>query len=108
MSVSCTLCVWLSTGGPSKTLSTMSLSVRPVKALSKSITRSQSFNGVNTYDKSRYPHTQSCKHSHKHFKKHNLAFKVYLQVCIVIINLVLFQELLSVYHSTKKKAEQSQ
>lgn len=38
--------------GPSRTLSTMSLSVRPVRAL-KSITRSQSFTGVNTHDKSR-------------------------------------------------------
>uniref|UniRef100_A0A3Q1HLV9 FAM65 N-terminal domain-containing protein n=1 Tax=Anabas testudineus TaxID=64144 RepID=A0A3Q1HLV9_ANATE len=38
---------------PSRTLSTMSLSVRPVRRLtSKSITRSQSFTGVNTYDKS--------------------------------------------------------
>ncbi|XP_072290813.1 rho family-interacting cell polarization regulator 1 isoform X2 [Eucyclogobius newberryi] len=41
-----------SKGGPSRTLSTMSLSVRPVRAL-KSISRSQSFTGVNTYDKSR-------------------------------------------------------
>uniref|UniRef100_A0A7N6A582 FAM65 N-terminal domain-containing protein n=1 Tax=Anabas testudineus TaxID=64144 RepID=A0A7N6A582_ANATE len=40
-------------GSPSRTLSTMSLSVRPVRRLtSKSITRSQSFTGVNTYDKS--------------------------------------------------------
>ncbi|XP_070687405.1 rho family-interacting cell polarization regulator 1 [Pempheris klunzingeri] len=39
-------------GSPSRTLSTMSLSVRPVKRLtSRSITRSQSFTGVNTYDK---------------------------------------------------------
>ncbi|KAM8861613.1 rho family-interacting cell polarization regulator 1 isoform 1-T1 [Synchiropus picturatus] len=39
-------------GGPSRTLSTMSLSVRPVRRLaSKSITRSQSFTGVNTSDK---------------------------------------------------------
>uniref|UniRef100_A0AAQ5XTN5 FAM65 N-terminal domain-containing protein n=1 Tax=Amphiprion ocellaris TaxID=80972 RepID=A0AAQ5XTN5_AMPOC len=37
---------------PSRTLSTMSLSVRPVRRLtSRSITRSQSFAGVNTYDK---------------------------------------------------------
>uniref|UniRef100_A0A665UXE9 RHO family interacting cell polarization regulator 1 n=1 Tax=Echeneis naucrates TaxID=173247 RepID=A0A665UXE9_ECHNA len=37
---------------PSRTLSTMSLSVRPVRRLtSRSITRSQSFTGVNTYDK---------------------------------------------------------
>uniref|UniRef100_A0A3B4BBT3 FAM65 N-terminal domain-containing protein n=1 Tax=Periophthalmus magnuspinnatus TaxID=409849 RepID=A0A3B4BBT3_9GOBI len=36
--------------GPSRTLSTMSLSVRPVRAL-KAISRSQSFTGVNTYDK---------------------------------------------------------
>ncbi|KAM9352665.1 rho family-interacting cell polarization regulator 1 [Symphorus nematophorus] len=40
-------------GSPSRTLSTMSLSVRPVRRLtSRSITRSQSFTGVNTYDKS--------------------------------------------------------
>ncbi|XP_029951910.1 LOW QUALITY PROTEIN: rho family-interacting cell polarization regulator 1-like [Salarias fasciatus] len=39
-------------GSPSRTLSTMSLSVRPVRRLtSRSITRSQSFTGVNTYDK---------------------------------------------------------
>uniref|UniRef100_A0A3B4Z9N0 RHO family interacting cell polarization regulator 1 n=1 Tax=Stegastes partitus TaxID=144197 RepID=A0A3B4Z9N0_9TELE len=39
-------------GSPSRTLSTMSLSVRPVRRLtSRSITRSQSFAGVNTYDK---------------------------------------------------------
>ncbi|CAL1595165.1 unnamed protein product [Knipowitschia caucasica] len=41
-----------SKGGPSRTLSTMSLSVRPVRAL-KSISRSHSFTGVNTHDKSR-------------------------------------------------------
>ncbi|KAK7892064.1 hypothetical protein WMY93_024027 [Mugilogobius chulae] len=41
-----------SKGGPSRTLSTMSLSVRPVRAL-KSISRSHSFTGVNTYEKSR-------------------------------------------------------
>ncbi|XP_020790863.2 rho family-interacting cell polarization regulator 1 isoform X2 [Boleophthalmus pectinirostris] len=41
-----------SKGGPSRTLSTMSLSVRPVRAL-KAISRSHSFTGVNTYDKSR-------------------------------------------------------
>ncbi|KAM3836172.1 rho family-interacting cell polarization regulator 1-like [Diretmus argenteus] len=40
-------------GSPSRTLSTMSLSVRPARRLvSRSITRSQSFAGVNTYDKS--------------------------------------------------------
>ncbi|XP_056242503.1 rho family-interacting cell polarization regulator 1 isoform X1 [Seriola aureovittata] len=40
-------------GSPSRTLSTMSLSVRPVRRItSRSITRSQSFTGVNTYDKS--------------------------------------------------------
>uniref|UniRef100_A0A3Q0SRF2 RHO family interacting cell polarization regulator 1 n=1 Tax=Amphilophus citrinellus TaxID=61819 RepID=A0A3Q0SRF2_AMPCI len=40
-------------GTPSRTLSTMSLSIRPVRHLtSRSITRSQSFTGVNTYDKS--------------------------------------------------------
>ncbi|XP_073327682.1 rho family-interacting cell polarization regulator 1 [Pagrus major] len=40
-------------GRPSRTLSTMSLSVRPVRRLtSRSITRSQSFTGVNTNDKS--------------------------------------------------------
>ncbi|KAK2841788.1 hypothetical protein Q5P01_011988 [Channa striata] len=40
-------------GSPSRTLSTMSLSVRPVRRpASRSITRSQSFTGVNTYDKS--------------------------------------------------------
>ncbi|KAF3689307.1 Rho family-interacting cell polarization regulator 1 [Channa argus] len=40
-------------GSPSRTLSTMSLSVRPVRSpTSKSITRSQSFTGVNTHDKS--------------------------------------------------------
>ncbi|KAK5867975.1 hypothetical protein PBY51_012426 [Eleginops maclovinus] len=39
-------------GGPSRTLSTMSLSVRPARRLtSRSITRSQSFTGVNTNDK---------------------------------------------------------
>ncbi|XP_039989913.1 rho family-interacting cell polarization regulator 1 isoform X2 [Xiphias gladius] len=39
-------------GSPTRTLSTMSLSVRPVRRLtSRSITRSQSFTGVNTYDK---------------------------------------------------------
>ncbi|KAM7003108.1 rho family-interacting cell polarization regulator 1 [Tautogolabrus adspersus] len=39
-------------GSPSRTLSTMSLSVRPTRRLtSRSITRSQSFTGVNTYDK---------------------------------------------------------
>ncbi|XP_062245012.1 rho family-interacting cell polarization regulator 1 isoform X2 [Platichthys flesus] len=39
-------------GSPSRTLSTMSLSVRPVRRLtSRSITRSQSFTGVNNYDK---------------------------------------------------------
>ncbi|XP_022054314.2 rho family-interacting cell polarization regulator 1 isoform X1 [Acanthochromis polyacanthus] len=39
-------------GSPSRTLSTMSLSVRPVRRItSRSITRSQSFAGVNTYDK---------------------------------------------------------
>uniref|UniRef100_A0A3Q2UZV4 RHO family interacting cell polarization regulator 1 n=1 Tax=Haplochromis burtoni TaxID=8153 RepID=A0A3Q2UZV4_HAPBU len=37
---------------PSRTLSTMSLSIRPVRRLtSRSITRSQSFTGVNTHDK---------------------------------------------------------
>ncbi|XP_071371601.1 rho family-interacting cell polarization regulator 1-like, partial [Centroberyx affinis] len=41
-----------SPGSPSRTLSTMSLSVRPARRLvSRSITRSQSFAGVNTYDK---------------------------------------------------------
>ncbi|KAM6926221.1 rho family-interacting cell polarization regulator 1 isoform 2-T2 [Lycodopsis pacificus] len=39
-------------GSPSRTLSTMSLSVRPARRLtSRSITRSQSYTGVNTYDK---------------------------------------------------------
>ncbi|XP_069575738.1 rho family-interacting cell polarization regulator 1 isoform X1 [Brachyistius frenatus] len=39
-------------GSPSRTLSTMSLSVRPVRRLtSRSITRSQSFTGVNTADR---------------------------------------------------------
>ncbi|KAL4005301.1 hypothetical protein ACER0C_005014 [Sarotherodon galilaeus] len=39
-------------GTPSRTLSTMSLSLRPVRRLtSRSITRSQSFTGVNTHDK---------------------------------------------------------
>uniref|UniRef100_A0A668A0Y3 RHO family interacting cell polarization regulator 1 n=1 Tax=Myripristis murdjan TaxID=586833 RepID=A0A668A0Y3_9TELE len=39
-------------GSPSRTLSTMSLSARPARRLlSRSITRSQSFAGVNTYDK---------------------------------------------------------
>uniref|UniRef100_A0A8C9ZI90 RHO family interacting cell polarization regulator 1 n=1 Tax=Sander lucioperca TaxID=283035 RepID=A0A8C9ZI90_SANLU len=39
-------------GSPSRTLSTMSLSVRPARRLtSTSITRSQSFTGVNTHDK---------------------------------------------------------
>ncbi|XP_070763464.1 rho family-interacting cell polarization regulator 1 [Enoplosus armatus] len=39
-------------GSPSRALSTMSLSVRPVRRLtSRAITRSQSFTGVNTYDK---------------------------------------------------------
>ncbi|XP_072242643.1 rho family-interacting cell polarization regulator 1 [Leuresthes tenuis] len=39
-------------GSPSRTLSTMSLSVRPVRRLtSRSITRSQSFTGVNTQDR---------------------------------------------------------
>ncbi|XP_059191129.1 rho family-interacting cell polarization regulator 1 [Centropristis striata] len=39
-------------GSPSRALSTMSLSVRPARRLtSRSITRSQSFTGVNTYDK---------------------------------------------------------
>ncbi|XP_034735686.1 rho family-interacting cell polarization regulator 1 [Etheostoma cragini] len=39
-------------GSPSRTLSTMSLSVRPARRLtSRSITRSQSFTGVNTHDK---------------------------------------------------------
>ncbi|KAG7521509.1 rho family-interacting cell polarization regulator 1 isoform X1 [Solea senegalensis] len=39
-------------GSPSRSLSTMSLSVRPVRRLtSRSITRSQSFTGVNSYDK---------------------------------------------------------
>ncbi|XP_044049146.1 rho family-interacting cell polarization regulator 1 isoform X2 [Siniperca chuatsi] len=39
-------------GSPSRTLSTMSLSVHPVRRLtSRAITRSQSFTGVNTYDK---------------------------------------------------------
>ncbi|KAL3062094.1 hypothetical protein OYC64_010078 [Pagothenia borchgrevinki] len=39
-------------GGPSRALSTMSLSVRPARRLtSRSITRSQSFTGVNTNDK---------------------------------------------------------
>uniref|UniRef100_I3J8F7 RHO family interacting cell polarization regulator 1 n=1 Tax=Oreochromis niloticus TaxID=8128 RepID=I3J8F7_ORENI len=39
-------------GTPSRTLSTMSLSIRPVRRLtSRSITRSQSFTGVNTHDK---------------------------------------------------------
>ncbi|KAJ4937707.1 hypothetical protein JOQ06_002339, partial [Pogonophryne albipinna] len=41
-----------SVGGPSRALSTMSLSVRPARSLtSRSITRSQSFTGVNTNDK---------------------------------------------------------
>lgn len=40
-------------GSPSRTLSTMSLSVRPVRRItSRSITRSQSFTGVNTQDRS--------------------------------------------------------
>ncbi|XP_068595074.1 rho family-interacting cell polarization regulator 1-like [Brachionichthys hirsutus] len=39
-------------GSPSRTLSTMSLSIRPVRRpTSRSITRSQSFTGVNSYDK---------------------------------------------------------
>ncbi|XP_026166990.1 rho family-interacting cell polarization regulator 1 isoform X2 [Mastacembelus armatus] len=39
-------------GNPSRALSTMSLSVRPVRRLtSRPISRSQSFTGVNTYDK---------------------------------------------------------
>ncbi|XP_056137267.1 rho family-interacting cell polarization regulator 1 isoform X2 [Lampris incognitus] len=39
-------------GSPSRAQSTMSLSVRPTRrVISKSITRSQSFAGVNTYDK---------------------------------------------------------
>ncbi|KAF7654264.1 hypothetical protein LDENG_00072150, partial [Lucifuga dentata] len=39
-------------GSPSRTLSTMSLSVRPVRCInSRSITRSQSFTGFNTHDK---------------------------------------------------------
>ncbi|KAM9376131.1 LOW QUALITY PROTEIN: rho family-interacting cell polarization regulator 1 [Pholidichthys leucotaenia] len=39
-------------GSPSRTLSTMSLSARPVRRLtSKNITRSQSFTGVNSHDK---------------------------------------------------------
>ncbi|KAK5615485.1 hypothetical protein CRENBAI_000389 [Crenichthys baileyi] len=39
-------------GSPSRTLSTMSLSVRPVRRItSRSITRSQSFTGVNTQDR---------------------------------------------------------
>ncbi|XP_007577801.1 protein FAM65B isoform X4 [Poecilia formosa] len=39
-------------GSPSRTLSTMSLSVRPVRRItSRSITRSQSFTGVNTQEK---------------------------------------------------------
>ncbi|XP_034033169.1 rho family-interacting cell polarization regulator 1 isoform X2 [Thalassophryne amazonica] len=39
-------------GSPSRTLSTMSLSARPVRRItSRSITRSQSFTGVNTRDK---------------------------------------------------------
>ncbi|MED6235760.1 Rho -interacting cell polarization regulator 1, partial [Ataeniobius toweri] len=39
-------------GSPSRTLSTMSLSVRPVRRVtSRSITRSQSFTGVNTQDR---------------------------------------------------------
>ncbi|XP_028286967.1 rho family-interacting cell polarization regulator 1 isoform X2 [Parambassis ranga] len=39
-------------GSPSRTVSTMSLSIRPVRHLtSRSITRSQSFTGVNTHDK---------------------------------------------------------
>uniref|UniRef100_A0A3P8Q0S4 FAM65 N-terminal domain-containing protein n=2 Tax=Astatotilapia calliptera TaxID=8154 RepID=A0A3P8Q0S4_ASTCA len=39
-------------GTPSRTLSTMSLSIRPVRRLtSRSITRSQSFTGVNTHNK---------------------------------------------------------
>uniref|UniRef100_A0A671XQD1 RHO family interacting cell polarization regulator 1 n=1 Tax=Sparus aurata TaxID=8175 RepID=A0A671XQD1_SPAAU len=43
----------LFTGRPSRTLSTMSLAARPVRRLtSGSITRSQSFTGVNTNDKS--------------------------------------------------------
>ncbi|XP_016391243.1 protein FAM65A-like isoform X2 [Sinocyclocheilus rhinocerous] len=40
-------------GSPSKAASTMSLSVRPTRrAVARSITRSQSFAGVNSYDKS--------------------------------------------------------
>ncbi|KAL2094118.1 hypothetical protein ACEWY4_011430 [Coilia grayii] len=40
------------TGSPSKAVSTMSLSVRPSRRIvSRSITRSQSFAGVNSYDK---------------------------------------------------------
>nr|XP_055029741.1 rho family-interacting cell polarization regulator 1 isoform X5 [Misgurnus anguillicaudatus] len=43
-------------GSPSKATSTMSLSVRPTRrVLSRSITRSQSFAGVNSYDKSFRP-----------------------------------------------------
>lgn len=42
----------LCAGSPSRSLSTMSLSVRPTRRLtSRSITRSQSFTGVNTHDK---------------------------------------------------------
>ncbi|XP_051580113.1 rho family-interacting cell polarization regulator 1-like isoform X3 [Myxocyprinus asiaticus] len=41
------------TGSPSKAVSTMSLSVRPSRrVVARSITRSQSFAGVNSYDKS--------------------------------------------------------
>ncbi|XP_065139260.1 rho family-interacting cell polarization regulator 1 isoform X3 [Paramisgurnus dabryanus] len=43
-------------GSPSRATSTMSLSVRPTRrVLSRSITRSQSFAGVNSYDKSFRP-----------------------------------------------------
>lgn len=43
------------TGSPSRTLSTMSLAVRPVRRpTSTSITRSQSFTGVNSTDKLPY------------------------------------------------------
>uniref|UniRef100_A0A8C9TFV2 RHO family interacting cell polarization regulator 1 n=1 Tax=Scleropages formosus TaxID=113540 RepID=A0A8C9TFV2_SCLFO len=44
--------VWKNIGSPSRTVSTMSLTVRPTRrVLSRSITRSQSFAGVNSHDK---------------------------------------------------------
>lgn len=48
----CCFCFLSRTGSPSRTLSTMSLSVRPVRRVtSRSITRSQSFTGVNIQEK---------------------------------------------------------